>query len=58
MCIVLDNNLTDMHGTNNTVNSTAVVLDGYTNYFMYFKFNLEKGILLRAVPKTHGVTER
>ena len=24
---------------------------------IYFKFDLEKGILLRTVPKTHGVTE-
>jgi hypothetical protein len=62
MCIVLDqrvdNNLRDMHGTNNTVNSTTVVLGGYTNLFITLcTFDLEKGTLLRRVPKTHGVTE-
>lgn len=55
----VDSNLGDMHGTNNTVNSTTVVLVGYTNLFnILCKFDLEKGIMLRSAPKTHGVAER
>jgi len=51
MCIVLDNNLTGMHGTNNTVNPTTVVFDGYTNLFCILSVWPWKGFIVAYCTK-------